>query len=247
MTNVLSDEGRPPRFATTRWSLVLRAGEQEGEAARRSLETLCQQYWLPLYAFMRRQVPQTADAQDLTQAFFARLIEKQILVQADPERGRFRTFLMAAAQNFLTNERDRQRAKKRGGGQFPLTLDFSDGESRIGRTPVDQHGTPERLFERQWALVLLDAVLWRLSSEYEVAGHGPQFAVLKAAITGERAHNFYHDAAAQLGISTDAARQSASRMRKRYRAILREEVGQTVATTAEIDDEIRQLFTVLGS
>lgn len=234
-----------PSFATTRWSLVLRAGDRKDESARRSLEALCRQYWLPLYAFVRRRIANAADAQDLTQAFFVHLIEKEVLARASPERGRFRSFLLAAVKNFLANELDRARAQKRGGGAALLSLDFAAGEARIGLDPA-HHLTAERLFERHWALALLETVTQRLQAEYAATGRSRLFERLKAALTGERPHDYYRDAAAELGLSADAGRQAARRMRKRYRELLRDEVSQTVESPAEVDDEIRRLFAVLG-
>lgn len=240
-----SDRERPPTFATTRWSMVLHAASRDDPQAKRSLETLCQQYWLPIYAFVRRRAPQAADAQDLTQAFFLRLLEKESLSQATPTRGRFRSFLLASLEHFLANERERQQARKRGGGLRHWTIDFADGESRFHGEPADAM-TPELAFDRQWVTVLLDNVMQRLQTEYEESGRSEQFACLKAAMTGERPHDFYRAAAADLGLSPDAARQAVSRLRKRYRELLRAEVSQTVENPGDVDDEIRQLFAVLG-
>lgn len=235
-----------PQFATTQWSLVVRAGKKVGPDAREALERLCERYWLPLYAYARRRTGDIDEAQDLTQAFFARLLEKNTLAAASPDRGRFRAFLLATLKNFLANEWDRKQARKRGGGCTRLSLDVAAGESRIGPAP-GRDLTPERAFERQWALTLLELVVSKLEAEFRAAGKSRQFELLKGAITGEGLTPSYPAIAAELGMSEEAARQAASRLRKRYRELLREEVAQTVAESADIDDEIRGLFDALAS
>jgi RNA polymerase sigma-70 factor (ECF subfamily) len=164
-------------FATTQWSLVLRAAQPADSAARFALETLCQRYWFPLYAFARRRVATLHEAQDLTQEFFVRLLEKNSLAAASPERGRFRSFLLASLKNFLANEWDRVNAQKRGGGCERLSLDWESGESRLSLEPVHTD-TPEREFERQWVLTLLDHVVRRLQDEFTSAGKSRQFELL---------------------------------------------------------------------
>ena len=232
-------------FQTTHWSLVLRAGHREDRNADVALAALCQRYWFPLYAYVRRRVADAHDAQDLTQEFFARLLEKRYLAVADPRRGKFRCFLLASLEHFLTNEWKRGHAQKRGGGVRPLRLDLEAGESRLSLEPVDDV-TPERLFERQWVLTLLDLVMQRLEREYRLSGRSEQFERLKGALTGQRDGLPYAALGAELKISEEAARQAASRLRKRYRELLREEVSQTLAEPGEVDDEIRSLFEVLG-
>lgn len=236
----------PGLFATTRWSVVLNAGRHDSPAAEQALATLCQQYWYPLYAYIRRRVADVNEAQDLTQAFFARLLEKNVLGRAAPERGRFRAFLLTALRNFLANEWDRARTRKRGGGRERLSLDLAEGESRLKLEPVDDF-TPERVYERQWALTLLAVVMERLRAEFVNADKARQFELLKGALTGDRHSVSYTTAAAELGMSEEASRQAVHRMRKRYRELLREEIGQTVAEPAEVDNEIRDLFGALGS
>jgi len=232
-------------FQTTHWSLVLRAGHREDRDADAALAALCQRYWFPLYAYVRRRVADVHEAQDLTQAFFARLLEKQCLAVADPQRGKFRCFLLASLKHFLANEWKRGHARKRGGGVRPLRLDLEVGESRVSLEPVDDV-TPERLFERQWVLTLLDVVMRRLQDEYESSGKAKQFEQLKEALTSDRQRLPYAALAAELKMSEEAARQAASRLRKRYRELLREEVSQTLAEPEDVDDEIRSLFEVLG-
>ncbi len=232
-------------FQTTHWSLVLRAGNRADREAEDALAALCGRYWYPLYAYVRRRTADLHEAQDLTQEFFARLLEKNTLAAASPERGRFRSFLLTAVKNFLANRRDRDNAGKRGGGTRKLSLDWDSGESRLKMEPAHDL-TPERLFERQWVLTLLDLVMRRLQQECEAAGKAEHFERFKEVLTGGKERLPYAEVAADLGMSEEAARQAASRLRKRYRELLREEVSQTVAEPRDIDDEIRNLFAVFG-
>lgn len=240
--------GQPRGFATTHWSLVLRAGHRDGpgdDNAQAALTALCSRYWYPLYAYVRRRVADVHEAQDLTQAFFTRLLEKHTLASAAPERGRFRSFLLTSLQNFLNNEWHREHARKRGGGVQTLSFDLDSGESRLTLEPAHDL-TPERMFERQWVLTLLELVMGRLQAECEAAGKGDQFQLLRGALAGQRDQLPYVELAQQLGLSEDAARQAASRLRKRYRQLLREEVAQTTAEPGDVDDEIRGLFAALA-
>ncbi len=230
------------RFQTTRWSLILAAGQPASAASREALATLCRVYWYPLYAFARRQVANAEDAQDLTQEFFAQLLEKDYLRVADPERGKFRSFLLTAFKHFLAKERDRARALKRGGGSQVLPLDFHAGEQRYSREPAHQ-ATPERIFERRWALTLLDRVLGRLREEFEHAGKQNIFERLKSCLTGEKnPGGSYQDVAVELRMTEGAVKVAVYRLRRRYQELLREEIAQTVAAPEEIDDELRHLF-----
>jgi RNA polymerase sigma-70 factor (ECF subfamily) len=233
-------------FGTTRWSLVLGAGRPCSQEAGAALAELCQRYWYPLYAYVRRRVGDVSEAQDLTQEFFARLLEKNTLAAASRERGRFRAFLLGAMKNFLANEWDKAKALKRGGGRPPISLALDTAESKLTLEPAHEL-TPEKLYERQWALTLLELVVERIEAEYSAAGKARQFTLLKPALTGNRAAIDYAAAAAALEMSEDAVRQAAHRLRRRFREILREELLQTVADPAEVDDEIRSLFTTLGS
>jgi RNA polymerase sigma-70 factor (ECF subfamily) len=231
-------------FPATRWSLILAARDAAAPGARKALAELCQTYWYPLYAFVRRQGHAHEAAQDLTQEFLTRLLEKDGFASVDPERGRFRSFLLAACKHFLANEYDRATAQRRGGGRPVLPFDFSDAEGRYGREPA--HGlTPERLFDRRWALALLDAVLVRLRREYETAGKGELFERLQGQLTGEGGRPYAEEAAA-LGMREGAVKVAAHRLRLRYRELLRDEIGQTLADPAEVDDEIRALFAALA-
>jgi RNA polymerase sigma-70 factor (ECF subfamily) len=229
-------------FATTHWSLVLAAGGRPSEpGSYAALSQLCQSYWPPVYAYVRRRVASIESAQDLTQEFFLKLLENAALAAASPERGRFRAFLLACVKNFLANQRERTHAQKRGAGRAPLSLDWHSVESRVRFEPADEM-TAERRFERDWALTLLDRVLEKLRDEYAAAGKARQFETFKLTLTGSPAKGEYERIAAELNCSQDAARQAACRLKHRYREVLREEVAQTVAEPGEVDDEIRRLF-----
>jgi RNA polymerase sigma factor (sigma-70 family) len=234
---------RENRFATTHWSMVVSAGRPHSPEARRALATLCEHYWFPLYAFVRRAGHSAEDAQDLTQEFFVRLLDKNFLAAADGQKGRFRTFLLTALKRFLANEYDRVRAQKRGGGQRFVSLEGMEPEARYRREPADTL-TPERIFEQQWALTLLEQVLAQLQADMTADGKAALFDALKGHLTGGRAAG-YAATAASLGTTEGAVKVAAHRLRRRYRELLREEIAQTVASPDEIEEEIRYLFTCL--
>ncbi len=239
-----ADEPGPHHFATTHWSVVVAAGGRRGDAtAHEALSQLCENYWYPLYAYARRRVADVADAQDLTQAFFVDLLERNAVAVATPERGRFRAFLLTAFQHFLSKQREKAQALKRGGGRTPLSLDFATADSTIGIEPAT-HLTPEQIFDQHWALALLRQTLARLESELAQAGKQDQFDELRGFIIGEHGETTYAQAAAKLNMTEAAAKKAASRLRQRYRELLRAEIAQTVAEPADVDDEIRNLFTV---
>jgi RNA polymerase sigma factor (sigma-70 family) len=233
------------RFVTTHWSLVLAAADADDARGREALAKLCRVYWYPLYAFVRRQGHDSHDAQDLTQEFFTRLLEKDYLGDVDRAKGKFRSFLLAALKHFLSKEWARAKTLKRGGGCTLVPLDALVAEDRYRREPQDD-ATPERLFERRWALTLLDQVLTRLGQEYETAGKRAVFEQLQGCLAGDRSSLPYAELAARLDMSEGAVKVAVYRLRQRYRGVLREEIAQTVADAAEIDDEIRQLFSILG-
>ena len=237
----------PPRpaFVTTHWSLVVSAGGNETTHARNALEQLCRAYWFPIYAFVRRQGHNPHDAQDLTQEFFARLLEKNQLAGADPVKGRFRSFLLAALKHFLANEWHKARAQKRGGGQVPIPIDASTAESKCGIDPAD-HLTAEKIYERRWALTLLDQVLHRLRDEYTRDGKENLFDQLKPTLTEASRSVRYAEIAAQLGTSEGAVKVAVHRLRQRYREVLRAEIADTVAGPDEVEDELRNLFAALS-
>jgi RNA polymerase sigma-70 factor (ECF subfamily) len=215
----------------------------EGRAA---LAEICQAYWYPVYAFVRRKGLDPDDAQDLVQGFFSRLLEHEDLHQLDPAKGKFRSFLMAACSHFLANQRDHQRAQKRGGGRTLLTIDRLESEARYSREPAHDL-TPERLYLRRWATTLLEHVLERLGREQDEAGKGRLFAALKPTLLGESGAATYQVLGNQLGLSEGAVRVAAHRLRERFRTLLREEVGRTLDDPAKVDEEIRDLFAALSS
>jgi RNA polymerase sigma factor (sigma-70 family) len=231
-------------FLTTHWSAVLSAQRSDSTRAQSALASLCQTYWYPLYAYVRRRGYPPPDAQDLTQEFFARLLEQRWLLRADPQRGHFRTFLLTALSRFLANEWDRARARKRGGGVPLLALEFDTAETRYGLEPADPR-TPEQIFERRWALALLDKVLERLRQESRAEGKGGLYESLRPCLVGERQGQPYAVLARQLGMSEGAVKVAVHRLRQRYRQLLREEVASTVANPKDVEEEMRHLFTAL--
>jgi RNA polymerase sigma-70 factor (ECF subfamily) len=233
-------------FATTHWSLVLAACGQPSPQARDALADLCRAYWYPLYAFIRRTGHDAGAAEDLTQEFFARLLEKGWLGQADREKGRFRSFLLTACKHFLANERHRAQAQKRGGGITHVPIDFHGANERYAHEPVEAV-TPERLFERRWALALLDHVLSELRAEYTASGKERLFDVLKTRLGGASDALPYETVAAELGLSEGAVKVAAHRLRQRYRDRLREAIARTLDDPTAVDDEIRHLFAVLSA
>ena len=224
---------------------MLAAGHPSSPDADRALEGLCQAYWYPLYVYVRRRVPDAEEAGDLTQAFFAELLEKNYLGPATPERGRFRAFLLTAFKHFLSHEWEKANAQKRGGGRQPISLDFDAADSRCRLEPFTNL-TADEIYERQWAVSLLQKVMERLTAEFADSGKTAQFDLLKDFIVGDPGDRTYAEVAVKLGVSPSAAKMAASRMRCRYRELLRDEIAQTVASADAIDDEIRGLFAALG-
>lgn len=230
-------------FAPTRWTLVCAASERVASPeAERALAELCRLYWYPLYAYVRRCGHGAHEAQDLTQEFFARFLGRNYLHGVDRAKGKFRSFLLACLKHFLANEWDRARAQKRGGGLPTLSLSPPDAETRYQREPADQL-SPDKLFDRQWALTLLDQVLRRLESETEAK----QFAALKPFLTAGKGAIPYVEAARMLKTSEGAAKVAVHRLRKRYRELLRAEIAQTVSDPAQVEEEIRALFAAFES
>jgi RNA polymerase sigma factor (sigma-70 family) len=231
-------------FQTTRWSIIFAARDGDDAQAREALAAFCGAYWYPLYAFVRRKGYDSNTAQDLVQGFMARLLEKHDLVSVVRGKGKFRSFLMSACTHYMANQRDHERAKKRGGGRAAISIDGLSAEARYARAPADRM-TAERLFERQWALTLLENVIERLETEMSEAGKARQFAALKPTLLGEATRVPYGQIAAELGLSEDAARAAAHRLRKRYRALLKDEVARTVDKPEDVDEEIAALFAAL--
>lgn len=232
-------------FATTNWSLVARAGDRSSPEGEDALAALCRIYWFPLFAFARRQGRDPAAAEDAAQSFMEALLEKNYLQDADPVRGRFRTFLLTAFRNHVANVDRHARAGKRGGGRPLLSLDFVRAEERYSREN-GQAATPEEFFERQWAVTLLENVMTRLRTEQEHAGRKAVFDVLHAYLEGMNAAG-YREAAETLGMTDGAVKTAVHRLRRRYAEMLREEIARTVVCPDDVEDEIRNLFTALGT
>jgi RNA polymerase sigma factor (sigma-70 family) len=241
--DILSPAGG--EFLTTHWSVVLAAGSEESPKAAAALEELCRAYWKPLYVYVRRQGHDPHEAQDLTQDFFARLLEKHYLELADRERGRFRTFLLTSLKRFLINDWKRAARQKRGGGQEPFSLDAQSAEQDFASEPAEGL-SPEQIYEKGWATTLLDRALQRLQADYETAGMARLFNELKAYVWGEKSGLSYAEIGAQLGLTEGAVKVAAHRMRERFRQLLRAEIGNTVADPAEIDAELQYLFEVIA-
>lgn len=242
--NEASPRRRGGRFATTRWSVVLAAGTETSARSSEALAHLCDTYWHPVYAFIRRQGYSADDGADLTQAFFALVLEKNYFHAADPTRGRFRAFLCTAVRHFLSNERDRARTLKRGGQQPHVGFEIETAEGKYQLDPRDDL-TPEKLFDRQWALTLLDRVLGRLAGEFTRSGKTDLFAHLKGSLTGEGATLPYAEIASALGMSEGAVKVAAHRLRRQFRDILIDEISQTVSEPAEVDAEIAYLLNAV--
>ncbi len=231
-------------FPLTHWSAVFAAGKEADANGESALAELCSLYWFPLYAFARRKGHQPADAQDLTQGFFAYLILTRLLVKADPHRGRFRSFMLGCFGNFMASEKERAQAQKRGGGQFILPLDLQQAEARLAQEPSPA-ASPERLFERHWALAVLDAALAQLEAEFKKSGRLALFEQLQPFLQGDGSGPSYIEVAQRLGTTEGTIKVTVHRLRQRYRQLLRTVVSQTVDSPLEIDTELAYLRTVL--
>jgi DNA-directed RNA polymerase specialized sigma24 family protein len=232
------------RFVTTRWSLIVAAGDSAAPESREAIAALCETYWWPVYAFIRRSGKDADSARDLTQGFFARVLEKQYFKDAKRERGRFRSFLLTAVKNFLANEYDFAVAAKRGGGQPHLALEFDDGELRYSREPADKI-TPEDLYERQWAHTVLAAAMVRLETGLPKGERRELFLALKPALTGDDLAS-YATLARRFKTTDGALRVAVHRLRRQFGDALRETIGETVEQPEEVDDELRHLLAVVG-
>ena len=233
------------RFATTHWSVVRAAGRPDSVHYSQALETLCKTYWFPLYAFLRRHGNDSNRAEEYTQAFFTHLLEKDSVRLADPSRGKFRSFLLASLKNFLADLRDHDKAKKRGGGRKVFSLDFENAEAQYALEPAERL-TPEKLFERSWALTILDRAMARLQGEATSEKKKRTFEYLKVYLTAKESAAAYGEVGEKLGMSEGTVRVAVHRLRRRYREVLRDEIAQTVSSEEEIDQEIRDLFTALA-
>ncbi len=252
-TNLVSDEGEGESarrsvgyFATTHWSVVLAAGQGKSPQASEALEKLCRWYWYPLYAYVRRRGYRPQDAQDLTQSFFTALLAGSYVARADRERGRFRTFLLCAFDNFLHNEHDRATALKRGGGREIVSWETHSAEGLYAREPSGGL-SPEQIYEKRWAATLLERVLTRLREEPALATRIGLFDQLKPHLWGEDTATPYAHLASRFDMTAAAIKATVHRLRRRYRELLREEIAQTVSDAAEIDNEIRCLLRVIST
>jgi len=240
--------GGPPRgyFAKTRWTVVLAAGRRATPQAEMALEELCRTYWYPLYAHVRRLGHSKEDAEDLTQSFFARFLQKNYLEKLDAERGKFRAFLLASLKHFLANEWDRASRQKRGSGAVPLSLDWQDADTRYKIDPADEL-SPDKLYDRAWAVTLLQRVIARLRDENAAQGKAVLFERLKPWLTVGRSAIPYAAAADGLDLTEGAARVAVHRLRLRYRELLREEIGQTLSEPGQVEEELRALFRAFAA
>ncbi len=235
----------PQRFRTTRWSVVVAAGGPESLLAKAALEDLCGAYWLPLYSFARRRGASEHEAQDLTQAFFAALLEKNYVADADRQRGKFRTFLLTSFRHHCSKEREKAAAQKRGGGRVHLSLDFDEGERRYRLEPTSDL-TPERVFERRWALTTLERGLERVKHHHERAGDLATFEALEPFIAPGTVRPTYAETAERIAKSETAVKAAIRRLRIRYREALRAEIADTVPAETDIDAEVRELMEALA-
>jgi RNA polymerase sigma-70 factor (ECF subfamily) len=239
-------QGSDAWFVTTHWSVVLSAQDPYCSRSRDALESLCRTYWYPLYSYARRGGHSPPDAEDLTQGFFVRLLEKDYLKAAAREKGRFRTFLLVALKRYLANQWDRQHAQKRGGFAPVVQIDQNLAESRFASEPA--YNLPaDLLFDRQWAMTLLDRTMTQLQQEYVASGRAQLFDYLRNCLTKEESALPYAEIAGRLKLTEAAVKMAVHRLRGRYREILQHEIAQTVSTPEEIEEEIRHLFSAFGS
>jgi len=238
-------EGTDGYFVTTHWSVVLSARDPASPGSAEALESLCRAYWYPLYAYIRRLGHSPADAEDLTQGFFARLLEKDYLKAATPAKGRFRTFLLMALKRYMANEWDRQHAGKRGGFATLVPLDQELAESRFAADVV-QDLPPDVLFDRQWAMTLLETTMARLREEYVTTGRATLFDYLRPCLARDESALSYAEIATQLNLTEAAVKMAVHRLRARYREVLRQQIADTVTSTEEVEEEIRHLFSAFG-
>lgn len=232
-------------FVTTRWTVVLSAGRKSSPQSDRALDELCQTYWYPLYAYVRRQGRTKEDAEDLVQAFFEKFLAKNYLERLSAARGKFRAFLLASVKHFLANEWDKSQRQKRGGGVTHLSLDWQQADERFHLDPPDP-SSPDKAFDREWALALLERVIAQLSAECVTDGKGPLFEQVKGLLMMEASVIPYAQASEALGLEEGAVRVAVHRLRKRYRALLRDEIAQTLDNPAQVADELRSLQAALA-
>lgn len=240
-----ADAGAPRDFRTTHWSLVLRAGRAAGPESAAALEELCQTYWFPIYAYVRRHVADPEDAKDFTQEFFGRLVGQNLVGQADPQRGKFRAYVLTLLKHFLANQWERARAQKRGGGHAPISLDALSAEERYALEPA-QTFTPDQAFDRKWAEATLARVQEQLRCDYAAAGMGARYQRLKIFLLHGHAPSSYAQTAAELGLSEAAVKSAIFTLRRRFGELFRHQIAQTVDSPAEVEEEIHHLLAALG-
>lgn len=233
------------RFTTTHWTVVLAAGSPDSSRCREALAALCETYWYPLYAYLRRRGYSPDQAEDHVQGFVAYLLEKGVVERADPRCGKFRSFLLGTLKHFVSGERDRAGAQKRGGGRPLLTLDVREAEKQYAIEPAEQL-SPDRLFQRQWALTVLNRTMTRLKAEWAGRDREAVFVALRIYLTREDDSISYREASVQLGMSEGAVKAAVHRLRQRYRVLLYEEIGETVTSRAQVDEEINDLFKAVA-
>ncbi|MBN1806972.1 MAG: hypothetical protein JW837_17120 [Sedimentisphaerales bacterium] len=233
------------RFATTHWSVVLQAGRPKAPGYQEALQTLCRIYWFPLYVYLRRQGYDNQQAEDYTQAFFCRILEKKVLGMADSRRGKFRSFLLSTLKHFLSDEYDRASAQKRGGGRRILSIDFKGAENQYNLEPADNL-SPEKLFDKSWALTVLDRTMSRLKEEMVSQNKESLFEHLKIYLTAGKGSIPYCDRAVEMNMTEGNVKTAVHRLRRRYRKLLRDEIAQTVTADDQIDEEIDDLFNALA-
>jgi RNA polymerase sigma-70 factor (ECF subfamily) len=241
-----SDASKGQVFNTTHWSVVVAAKGTDSPFVREALEKLCCTYWYPIYAYLRRRGCGGHDAQDLTQGFFAQLLQRRSIQSVEREKGKFRSFLLASLNYYVADERDRANAQKRGGGREVLSLDVQEAQQRYRLEPADER-SPEKIFEHRWAMTLLDQVLARLGQEFTDTGKRELFERLQAFLVERTGDETYAEVGRELGMTEEAVKKAAQRMRRRYHQLFREEIAQTVASPAEVDEELRHLCAVLSS
>jgi RNA polymerase sigma-70 factor (ECF subfamily) len=237
-----SEDGQSPEFVQTQWSLVRRAARTDSPESRAALENLCRAYWFPIYAFIRRHGHSPADAQDLTQDFFARLLASNTIERADPALGKFRTFLLGALKHFLVDAHRKADAQKRGGGVQVISFEQAQAEERYQLEPVDDR-TPDKIFEQRWSAVLLEAAATRLREEFHAAGKARQFEVLKLFLTAEGDESAYAHAGTELNHSSKTIAVAVHRIRRRFRYLVRSAIADTVSTADEVEEEYQSLFS----
>jgi RNA polymerase sigma factor (sigma-70 family) len=232
------------KFATTHWSVILAAGDSSSPQHEQALSELCQSYWYPLYAYLRRCGYDTQQAEDYTQAFFAQMLEKHYLYKVEPKPGKFRSFLLVALKRFVSDQHARAKAAKRGGDHKMLPIDIKTAENQYIQEPISNL-TPEKLFEKFWALTILERAMSRLEDELAGINKHELFNNLKIYLAGEKSHIPYNDMAGRLNMTEEAVKMAVYRLRRQYREILRDEIAQTVASEEQIDGEIQDLFAAL--